>query len=108
MTVAQLDIIDFVATKPDTNEIFLIITDHLSWDEDGHIDTLKSKVNAYIDYIKSNALLETYPDANEKSIVIELRYEAEPNMRAFEVFADFTKIGKDLNFRFSHRFEHIQ
>ena len=105
MTVSQLDVIDFVAQKPDTNEMYLIITDHLDWNFEGHIDTLKAKVNAYVDYINSDALLEAYPHAKEKNIVIELLCTDEPNSYALDAFAIFTKMGDDMNFRFTHRLE---
>lgn len=105
MTVAQLDVIDFIATKPDTNEIFLIITDSLKWDFEDHIDTLKSKVNAYVKYINSDALLDVYPDAKAKKLVIEVLYDTEPNSQALDAFAVFKKMGDSSNFRFSHRLE---
>lgn len=106
MTVSQLDVIDFVAQKPDTNEMYLIITDHLDWDAEGHIEMLKQKVNLYADYIQSGALLEKYPDAKEKNIVVELLYTTSPNFQALDTFPIFTKMGRDMNFRFTHRLEH--
>ena len=105
MTVSQLDVIDFVAQKPDTNEMYFIIADHLAWDSEGHIDALKSKVNAYVDYIQSDALLEAYPDAKQKNLVIEVLYTAQPNSYALDAFAIFKKMGDAMNFRFSHRLE---
>lgn len=105
MTVAQLDVVDFIATKPETNEIALIIADHLKWDEPHHIDTLKSKVNAYIDYINSADFTEAYPDAKEKNVVIELLSAEEPNSAALDAFASIERLGSDMNFRFTHRVE---
>lgn len=105
MTVSQLDVIDFVAQKPDTNEIYFIIVDHLAWDAEGHIDMLKSKVAMYVDYLHSDALLEAYPDAKEKNIVIELLYGEQPTSHALDAFALFTTMGHEMNFRFAHRLE---
>lgn len=105
MTVSQLDVIDFVAQKPDTNEMYFVIVDHLGWDSEGHIATLKSKFNTYVDYIHSDALLEAYPNAKDKNKVIEVLYGAEPTSYALDAFALFTKKANDLNFRFSHRLE---
>jgi hypothetical protein len=105
MSVSELDVIDFVAQRPDTNEMYFIISDHLAWDAEGHINALKSKVNAYVDYIQSDALLEAYPNANEKNHVIEVLYTTEPNSYALDAFSHFTKMGDDMNFRFSHRID---
>ena len=66
---------------------------------------LKSKVHAYANYIHSNALLEAYPDAKDKNIVIELLYATEPNSYALDAFAIFKKMGDDMNFRFTHRLD---
>lgn len=105
MTVSQFDVIDFVAQKPDTNEMYFIIVDHLGWDSEGHIDTLKSKFNTYVDYIHSDALFESYPDAKGKNKVIEILYGAEPTSYALDAFAIFAKKANESDFRFSHRLE---
>lgn len=107
MTVAQLDVVDFIATNAETKEITLIIADHLKWDADGHIEALKSKVNAYIDFINSDQLLEAYPEAKENGIVIELLSAEAPNSAALDAFAGIEQLGSELNFRFTHRVERV-
>ena len=102
MTVSQLDVIDFIAQKPDTNEVYFSIVDHLAWDSEDHIDALKQKFNNYVEYICSDALTAAYPEANEKNKVIELLYAVEPDSYALNVIHQFRKISQDKGIGFSH------
>ncbi|TQV78089.1 hypothetical protein FKG94_13490 [Exilibacterium tricleocarpae] len=103
MTVSQLDVIDFIAQKPDTNEIYFNIVDHLAWNSKGHIDALKQKFDNYVEYISSDALTEAYPEADKKNKVIELLYVTEPNAYALDAISQLGKISQDKGIRFSHR-----
>lgn len=47
MSVEQCDVIDFLYFNPGTQTIVLVITDHLSWDEETegvHLELLQKKL----------------------------------------------------------------
>jgi hypothetical protein len=56
MSVEQTDKIDFISTSPG-EKVVLTISDHLSWDEDGHLHLLQDKINVYLEFIESEQLL---------------------------------------------------
>lgn len=46
-----------IATKPGSDEVLLVIADHLSWDEPGpHRLALQEKINAYIAFIETDQI----------------------------------------------------
>lgn len=72
MSVEQIDKIDFISTTPE-GKVELTISDHLEWDaENNHLLILQNKLNAYFDFIQSGQILEDYPSAENKEIVISV------------------------------------
>ena len=72
MSVEQIDKIDFISTTPE-GKVELTISDHLEWDaENNHLLILQNKLNAYLDFIQSGQILEDYPSAENKEIVISV------------------------------------
>ena len=70
MSIEQKDKIDFISTTPE-NKVELTISDHLEWDaENNHLLVLQDKLNAYLDFIQSGQILEDYPSAENKEIII--------------------------------------
>jgi hypothetical protein len=85
MSVEQTDKIDFISTSPE-GEVFLTISDHLLWDEDGHLPLLQDKINAYLEFIDSEQLLEEYPAANKRPVVISVYMQFDPTEEAIFFF----------------------
>lgn len=85
MSVEQTDKIDFISTSPE-GEVVLTISDHLSWDEDGHLSLLQGKINVYLEFIESEQLLEEYPAANERPVVISVYLQFDPPEEAAVFF----------------------
>lgn len=57
MSIAETQKIDLVATRPDSNVVKLVITDHLSWDDAlTHQRLLQEKLNTYITFVESGQL----------------------------------------------------
>lgn len=75
MSVQQKEIIDIITNGKKANEVELIITDHLSWDENKnqeHIKALQNKINTYLTFIKSGELIEKYPEYKGKLAIIKV------------------------------------
>jgi hypothetical protein len=57
MAITDPGIVDLVATRPDSTEVRLIITDHLAWDDlSAHGRLLQDKINTYIAFVESGQL----------------------------------------------------
>jgi hypothetical protein len=65
VTVEQLDVVDFAAIDPKTDEVLLVITDHLEWTGEDqpdkeHMLILQEKINRYLAFIESGEIYESY------------------------------------------------
>jgi uncharacterized protein DUF6572 len=75
MSIEQLNVVDYAAIDPKTDEVMLVITDHLDWTEQNkmeHMYLLQEKINAYIGSIESGEIFEKYPMARGREIVIKV------------------------------------
>jgi hypothetical protein len=81
MTVEQSGVVDAIGTENDTGDIVLTITDHLEWDGDTneHLLMLQEKLNTYLTFVESGEILETYPNAKGRDIVISIICKYPPN-----------------------------
>jgi hypothetical protein len=72
MSIENSNVIDFCSLDKHGN-VELTISDHLLWDDTKqHLQFLQSKINAYLRTIESGELLENYPAAKDKKVVIGL------------------------------------
>lgn len=73
MTVEQRKIIDFIGINKVEDTVDLVISDHLEWDEKNeHLLILQEKINDYLAAIESGEIVEKYPNAEGKKIVIRV------------------------------------
>ncbi len=77
MSIDQTDVVDFIGLDPKTDEIMLLITDHLEWTGDDqfnklHMFLLQEKINAYVGFIESGEIYQRYPNANGRAFVIRV------------------------------------
>jgi hypothetical protein len=92
MAIENSDVIDAVGIETATGDIVLTIADSLDWEsaETEHLEMLQDKLNAYLRFIQSGELLETYPDAVGRRAVISLVGRCEPSATALR-FLDATR-----------------
>jgi hypothetical protein len=81
MSINQTDTIDIISTSPEGN-VVLTISDHHPWDETWHLQLLQDKINAYLQFIESGQIVEDYPAAAEKEVIIEIALKYEPTDEA--------------------------
>jgi len=101
MTIEQTDVIDFLAHDPKSDEIWLVITDHLDWSEDDdfdklHMSLLKEKLNAYIDSVDSGAIYESHPEARHRRIGIRIMAKYPMSAKAQKFFENAKLIVKSM------------
>ncbi|MBX0293097.1 hypothetical protein K3G63_21815 [Hymenobacter sp. HSC-4F20] len=99
MSVDQIDTIDFISTSPEL-EVVLTISDHLSWGEADHLSLLENKLNTYLQFIESEQLLEAYPEAKGRPVVIQLMVQSEPPQDAFTFLLQAQKVITNGGIRF--------
>ena len=87
MTVEDLDKIDFTAFDPKSGTLYLVVSDHLDWDEpEGeHLLTLQEKLNTYLEFIDSEQIYRDVPKSAGSKIVIRVmgKYPLSDEARKF-------------------------
>jgi hypothetical protein len=100
MSVENKDVIDFISINPE-NRVVLTISDHLKWDDKGeHFLILQDKINAYLEILDDGQIYEVYPDAIDKSFVIQVTMKYRPNKKAKEFLESVREFLKDNNYEF--------
>ena len=73
MTIDETDVVDAIGVDAVSGKLVMTIADHLDWKEVPlHLEALRDKFNAYLRAIQDGDLVSSYPDAEGRSIVIEL------------------------------------
>jgi len=76
MSIEDINKVDGIAVSEDGKELFLLITDHMSWkNEYEHLIKLQDKVNSYISYLESEQYKELYPDKQFLAYCIEIHFK---------------------------------
>lgn len=86
MAIDNVEIIDLIGIDKRTDKVILTISDHLDWeDETSHILLLQDKINSYLRFIESGEIYESYPDAKNRAIVIQIvkKYSLTPKGEEF-------------------------
>jgi hypothetical protein len=93
MAVDQTDKIDAIGVDRSSGCVVLTISDHLPWTvaDDGHLDLLRDKLNAYLSFVESGQLIEAYPDAAGRHVVICVVGKHDLSAPASEFFGNATE-----------------
>ncbi len=101
MTIEQLDVIDIIGF--DEVSATLVISDHLEWDSKNEkLLLLQEKLNKYLLFIESGELYEKHPEAEGKTVEIEMVSMYEPNEKATNFIEIANEIIKEAGFQFRH------
>jgi len=103
MSIEQTDKIDFISLRKETNSVILTISDHLDWSyTDNHLEKLQDKLNTYLSFCESGEIYESYPQAKDKKIVIEVKGKYPLNNKGEKFYEQarevIQKVGLDLRF----------
>jgi hypothetical protein len=103
LSVDQTDRVDAIGIDTGTGDLVLTISDHLPWDDDAHLYLLQEKLNTYFAFVESDELLEAYPDAKGRRVVMEVvcQYPLDVNARTFfeTARAAISSTGFELRFK---------
>ena len=86
MTIQDKDKIDFVGISEEDNSVFLFIYDHFEWSKGEkedlkHLLLLQEKINLYLGYCEGGQLLEDFPKAKDRNIVINVQLLYRPDQK---------------------------
>jgi hypothetical protein len=105
MSIEEANVVDFIGTENVTGKVVLTVSDHLDWSDIGmHLSKLQEKMNAYIRFVEGGELLQRYPDAKQRQIVLSVicKYKFPPEGQVFldKVRPTLEAVGLEL--RVSH------
>lgn len=73
MGLENCGVVDAVGTDINNGKIVLSILDSWDWtDERTHLESLQAKLNAYFSFVDSRQIYDDYPDAEGRSLVIDV------------------------------------
>jgi hypothetical protein len=101
MSIENSEVIDGIGTSKDSGDVVLLISDHLTWDDEpGHFSMLERKIGKYVQFTMSPQLVVAVPDARARRVRIELVCQHRPTELAerFLVAAAEQLKGMDLGF----------
>jgi hypothetical protein len=104
MTLKQTTVVDAIGINS-TGSVVLTITDELAWSSNvnEHLMLLQEKLNTYLRFIESGELLETYPDAMGRTVVIDVVCKFPPGSMAREFFDQVAPVVEGAGVRLNQR-----
>ena len=73
MSVEQTDVVDIESIERETGNVILTISDHLDWSDSlAHQSILQKKLNTYLAFVESGEILEQYPKAKDRPVVLNV------------------------------------
>ena len=106
MSVEQTEVIDSIGIDNKSGEVVLTIMDHLGWENDAkhHMFLLQGKINAYLKFIESEEILQSYPDSEGRRISIDIigQFQLSAEARIFVKRASVVLSNAGVTLRFEH------
>ena len=85
MSVEDLNVVDITNIDKRTGNVVLSITDHLDWsDTVRHQIALQKKLNAYLAFVESGELLQRFPDARGRSVILNIVFKFKPDAEGLQ------------------------
>lgn len=105
MSVAQTNVVDAIGVDNVTGDVVLTITDHLEWtgSDNEHLLLLQEKLNTYLSFVESGELLEAYPNAKGRAVLIDVVCKYPPNQQAQGFYNQVTQIVEGAGLKLRHR-----
>ena len=110
MSIEQKNIVDLIGINKETGLLELAIVDNLDWnDPDSHCQFLQDKVNAYLGFIESGEIYDSYPDAKNRRFKIIVFAKYQPCKLGDEFVEKLNAALHDLGYGFQFKlFENFQ
>ena len=105
MSVDQTNVVDAIGVDNTTGEVVLTITDHLNWsgNDNEHFLLLQEKLNTYLSFVESGEILETYPDAKDRIVLIDIVCKYPISQQAQGFYKKITQISEGAGIKLRYR-----
>ncbi len=105
MSVDQTNVVDAIGMDTATGNVVLTITDHLEWTghDNDHLLLLQEKLNTYLSFVESGEILQTYPNAKDKTVLIDVVCKYPPNQQARDFYSQIVQIIEGAGMKLKHR-----
>jgi hypothetical protein len=102
MSVEEINSIDIISVD-ETGQVILTVSDHLEWwDNLKHQEILQAKLNAYLRFVESGEILESYPSAKDRRIAIRVVFKFAPDQEALEFLGRVRHVIEGAGIPFRH------
>jgi uncharacterized protein DUF6572 len=102
MSFEEINSIDIISVD-ETGQVILTVSDHLEWcDNLKHQKILQAKLKAYLRFVESGEILESYPCAKDRRIAIRVVFKFAPNQEALEFLSRVRKVIERAGVPFCH------
>lgn len=105
MSIDQTNVVDAIGVDNVTGSIVLTVMDHLDWtgNANDHLLLLQEKLNTYLSFVEGGEILEVYPDAKERAVLIDVVYKYPLNQQAENFYSQVTSIVEGAGMKLRHR-----
>ena len=80
MSVDDRNVVDGIGVENGSAVAVLTVSDHRVWGDHDHLVALQNKLNDYFGFIESGQLLESYPDAADRNVRIDIICKHAPDL----------------------------
>jgi hypothetical protein len=102
VSIEQLDVVDIVSIDK-TGHVVLTISDHLDWSNTvAHQTALQAKFNKYLAFVESGEILERYPDAKGRPVVIKVVFKHRPDQEGWRFLTRARDVIESAGFSLRH------
>jgi uncharacterized protein DUF6572 len=102
MSVDEINSIDIISVDQ-TGQVILTVSDHLEWlDNLKHQEILQAKLNAYLRFVESGEILESYPRAKGRRIAIRVVFKFTSDREALDFLARVRQVIDGAGIPFRH------
>lgn len=102
MSVDQTKTVDAIGVDKLSGDLVLTITDHMEWESNEHLLLLQEKINTYLSFVESGELLNTYKDAKDRDVVINVICQYSPDKDGLSFFSQVADIIKNTGIKLSY------
>jgi hypothetical protein len=101
MSIEQLNTVDIVSEDKESGAVVLSITDRLDWsDTMKHQTLLQAKLNRYLAFVESGEILERYPKAKGRRLIIRIAFKFKPDLEGRKFLSKVKEIIESAAFGF--------
>lgn len=102
MSLENINKIDYTGIDNQTGNVILSIVDGVDWsDEQKHLLLLQGKINAYLSFIESGEICDSYPKADGRSIEIKIYAKYDIPIRGVNFLNKVSEVIENAGFKIS-------